>query len=156
MVVTYQLCKYSEELRELSALNLLPTNDQDPLGASPTMEAQVAGRVMADLFDDGSIFLTSFVLLNTVQHSGISKHELRLPGVQSCGCCQMTATDKTLDLGGKEHLEWHGCDLPVVQVLRRTSRALSTELAACKRSRPIRGKSDHGGTSCRTSDGRPV
>ena len=28
MVVTYQLCKYSEELRELSALNLLPTNDQ--------------------------------------------------------------------------------------------------------------------------------
>ena len=30
MVVTYQLCKHSEELRELSALNLLPTNDQDP------------------------------------------------------------------------------------------------------------------------------
>ena len=30
MVVTYQLCKYSEQLRELSALNLLPTNDQDP------------------------------------------------------------------------------------------------------------------------------
>ena len=29
-VVTYQLCKCSEELRELSALNLLPTNDQDP------------------------------------------------------------------------------------------------------------------------------
>ena len=28
--VNYQLCKYSEELRELSALNLLPTNDQDP------------------------------------------------------------------------------------------------------------------------------
>ena len=27
--------------RELSALNLLPTNDQDPLGASPTMEVQV-------------------------------------------------------------------------------------------------------------------
>ena len=27
----------------------------------------------------------------------------------------MTATDKTLDLEEKEHLEWHGCDLPVVQ-----------------------------------------
>ena len=83
MVVTYQLCKCSEELRELSAMNLLPTNEQDPSGASPTMEAQVAGRVMADMFDDGSIFLASFVLLNMVQHSGLSKHELRLPGVQS-------------------------------------------------------------------------
>ena len=30
MVVTYQLCKCSEEIRDLSALNLLPTNDQDP------------------------------------------------------------------------------------------------------------------------------
>ena len=146
MVVTYQLCKYSEELRELSALNLLPSNDQDPLGASPTMEVQVAGRVMADMFDDGSIFLASFVLLNMIQHSGISRHELRLPGVPSCGCCQMTATDKTLGVEGKEHLEWHGCDLP----------AVCTALAAFKRSRPIRGKSDHGGTSCRTSDGRPV
>ena len=37
----------------------------------------------------------------------------------------MTATDKTLDLEGREHLEWHGCDLPVVQVLRGTSRELS-------------------------------
>ena len=83
IVVTFQLCKSSEELRELSALNLLPTNEQDPLGASPTMEPQVAGRVMADMFDDGSIFLASFVLLNMVQHSGISKHELRLPGAQS-------------------------------------------------------------------------
>ena len=83
MVVTYQLCKHSEALRELSALNLLPTNEQDPLGASPTMEAQVAGRVMADMFDDGSMFLASFVLLNMVHFSGISKHESRLPGVQS-------------------------------------------------------------------------
>ena len=83
MVVTYQLCKYSEELRELFALNLLPTNDQVPLGASPTMEIQVAGRVMEDMFDDGSIFLASFVLLSMVQHSGISKYELRLHGVQS-------------------------------------------------------------------------
>ena len=83
MVVTYQLCKYSEELRELSALNLLPTNDPDPLRASPTMEAPVAGRVMGDMFDDGSVFLASFVLFNEIQHSGISKHELRLPGVQS-------------------------------------------------------------------------
>ena len=59
----------------------------------------------------------------------------------------MTATDETLDLEGKEHLEWHGCDLPVVQVFRRTSRAVCTELAASRRSRPMRGKSDHGGTS---------
>jgi len=66
----------------------------------------------------------------------------------------MTATDKTLDWEGKEHLEWHGGDLPVVQVFRKTSRAVCTELAAYKRARPIRGKSDHGGTSCRTSDGR--
>jgi len=84
MVVTCQLCKCSEELRELSALNLRPTNEQDPLGASPTMEVQVAGRVMADMFDDGSMFLASFVLVDMVQHSGISKHELRLPGIQSC------------------------------------------------------------------------
>ena len=83
MVVTYQLCKHSEELSELSALNLRTTNDPDPSGVSPTMEAPVAGRVMADMFDDGSIFLASFVLFNMVQHSGISKHELRLPGVQS-------------------------------------------------------------------------
>ena len=83
MVVTYQLCKCSDELRDLSVLNLLATNYQDPLGASPTMEVQVAGRVMADMFDDGSIFLASFVLLDMFQHSGISKHELRLPGVQS-------------------------------------------------------------------------
>ena len=61
---------------------LMPTNDLDPLRASPTMEAPVAGRVMADMYDDGSIFLALFVLLNMVQHFGISKHELRLPGVQ--------------------------------------------------------------------------
>ena len=61
----------------------------------------------------------------------------------------MTATDKTLDLEETEHLEWLGCDLPVVQVFRRTSRAVCTGLAAYKRSRPMRGKSDHGGTSCR-------
>ena len=67
MVVTSELCKCSEELRDLSALSLLPSNDQDPGGASPTTEVQVAGRVMADMFDDGSIFLASFVLLNMVQ-----------------------------------------------------------------------------------------
>ena len=110
VVVTYKLCKHSEELRELSAPNLLPTNDQDPLRESATMEVQVAGRVMADMFDDGRIFWASFVLLNMVQDSGISKHELRLPGVQSCGCCPITAIDKTLGLEGAEDLEWHGCD----------------------------------------------
>ena len=66
----------------------------------------------------------------------------------------MTATDKTLDLAGKEHLEWHGCDLLVVQAFKRTSSSVCTELAAYKRARPIRGKSDHGGTSSRTSDGK--
>ena len=74
------LVKYSEELRELSVLNMLINTHE---GASLTMEVQVAGRVMAEMFDDGSIFLTSLVLLNMVQLSGISKHELRLPGVQS-------------------------------------------------------------------------
>ena len=54
-----------------------------PMRASPTMEVQVAGRVMADMFDDGSVFLASSVLVDMVQHSGSSKHELRLPGVQS-------------------------------------------------------------------------
>ena len=49
MVATYQLHRSSEELRWLSALNVLPTNDQDPLGASPTMEAQIAARLMADM-----------------------------------------------------------------------------------------------------------
>ena len=83
MVVTYHLGKNSEGPRELSALNLLPSNDQGPLESSPTMEAEVAGRVMADMFDDGSIFPASFALLSMVQHSGISKHELRLHGVQS-------------------------------------------------------------------------
>ena len=68
----------------------------------------------------------------------------------------MTATDKTLDLEGKEHLEWDGCDLPVVQAFRSTLRAVRTELAVYKRSRHIRGKSDHGGTRCGTSDGRHV
>ena len=68
----------------------------------------------------------------------------------------MAATDKTLDLEEKEPLECHGCDLPVVQAFKRTSRAVCTELAAFKRSRPMRGKSDHGGTSCRTSDGKHV
>ena len=68
----------------------------------------------------------------------------------------MTATEKTLDLEGKKHLEWHGCDLPVGQVFRRASRSVCTELAAYKRARPMRGKSDHGDTSCRTSDGRHV
>ena len=62
MVVTYQLCKYSEELRDLSALNLLPTNEQDPLGASPTMEVPVAGRVMADMFDDGGEFQDNLIV----------------------------------------------------------------------------------------------
>jgi hypothetical protein len=68
----------------------------------------------------------------------------------------MTTPDKTLDLEGKEQIQWHGCDLPLLKVFRRTLRAVCTELAAYKRSRPIRGKSDHGGTSCRTSDGRHV
>ena len=71
----------------------------------------------------------------------------------------MTATDKTLDLEGKEHLEWHGCDLPVVQVFIELRDLSALNLLPTNEqdpSRPIRGKSDHGGTSCRTSDGRHV
>ena len=65
-------------------LNLLSTYDHPALRAIPTMEAQKAWQVMANMFDDdGSILLTSFVVLNMVKHSGISKHDLRLPGVQS-------------------------------------------------------------------------
>ena len=58
------------------------------------MEAQIVWRVMADMFDEGSLVLASLVVLNTVRHSGMSKHELRLHGAQSWACCQLTATDK--------------------------------------------------------------
>ena len=120
------------------------------------MEAQLAWRVMADMFDDGSLFLESFVVPNRVKHSGISKHELRLHGVHRRASCQMTAKDKTLDLGDKGHPEWHGCDLPVVTAFRRRSRPVCTELAADQRSIPIMSKSDPGGTTCMASDGRHV
>jgi len=68
----------------------------------------------------------------------------------------MTATDRTLDLAGKEQPEWHDCDFPVVIVIKRTSRAACTELAADNRSRPMMSKSDHGGTNWKASDGRQV
>jgi len=109
MIATDQLWQYSEEHRELTPLNLLPANDQDPLGASPTMDAPIAGRAMADMFDDCGLCLASLALGNMVQHSGISNHELRLHGAHSGGCCQMTASDETLDLEGKEHPERHDC-----------------------------------------------
>ena len=38
-------------------------NDQDPFWASPTMEAPIAWRAMADTFDDGSLLLASFIVL---------------------------------------------------------------------------------------------
>ena len=41
------------------------------------MEAQIVWRVMADMFDEGSLVLASLVVLNMVRHSGMSKHELR-------------------------------------------------------------------------------
>ena len=104
------------------------------------MEIQVAERVMADMFDDESH------LEKRVEVAWRSK--LRMLSNDS--------NRQNVDLEEEEHLEWHGCDLPVVQVFRRTSRAVCTELAAYKRSRPMRGMSDHGGTSCRTSDGRHV
>ena len=68
----------------------------------------------------------------------------------------MTATDRTLDLAGKEQPEWHDCDLPVLRVIKRTSKAACTELAAYKRSKPMMSKSDHGGTNWKASDGRQV
>ena len=73
------------------------------------MEAQIVWRVMADMFDEGSLVLASLVVLNMVRHSGMSKHELRLHVVQNWACCQLTATDKRLDVEGKEHSEWHDC-----------------------------------------------
>ena len=52
--------------------------------------------------------------------------------------------------------EWHDCDLAVLIMITRTSRAACTELAAYKRSKPIMSKSDHGGTHWKASDGRQV
>ena len=45
------------------------------------MEAQIGWRVMANMFDERSLVLASLVVLNTVRHSGMSKHELRLHDV---------------------------------------------------------------------------
>ena len=84
MIVTDLLRQCSEEHRVLSALNLLSMYDHVPLRASPTMEAQKAWQVMADMFDDdGSILLPSFDVLNMVKRSGVSIHELRFHGVHS-------------------------------------------------------------------------
>ena len=47
------------------------------------METPITLRVMADMFDGGSLFLTSFIVLNMVIRDGISKHELRFHGGQS-------------------------------------------------------------------------
>ena len=58
------------------------------------MEEPIAWRAMADRFDDGSLFPGSFVALDMVKHSGISKYELRLQGValpSSGAHCQLTA-----------------------------------------------------------------
>ena len=72
IIVTDLLPQYSEEHRVLSALNLLSIYDHDPSRAIPTMEAQKAWQVMADMFDDdGSILLPSFDVLNMVTHSGV-------------------------------------------------------------------------------------
>ena len=84
MIVTDLLRQYSEEHRVMSALNLLSINDHDQSRAIPTMEAQMAWQVMADMFnDDGRVLLASFDVLNMVTHSGVSKHELRFHGVHS-------------------------------------------------------------------------
>jgi len=84
MIVTDLLRQCSEEHRVLSALNLLSIYDHPALRAIPTMEAQKAWQVMANMFDDdGSILLTSFVVLNMVKHSGVQKHELRFHGVHN-------------------------------------------------------------------------
>ena len=78
MIVTDLLRQCSEELR------VLFINDHDPLRAIPTMEAQKAWQVIADMFDDdGSILLPSFDVLNMVKRSGVSRHELRFHGIHS-------------------------------------------------------------------------
>ena len=84
MIVTDLLRQYSEEHRVMSALNLLSINDHDALRANPTMEAQMAWQVMANMFDnDGSILMASFDVVNMVKHCRVSKHELRMHGVHS-------------------------------------------------------------------------
>jgi len=66
---------------------------------------QIAWRVMADMFDDGSILLPSYVVLIMFNHFGISNDELRLHGTHRGASCQMIATDKTLDLEEKNVLQ---------------------------------------------------
>ena len=117
MIVTYPFWLWSQELQKLPALNLLPRNDQDPWWASPTTEAPIGRRVM----QTGSMRLASFwddllfwPWYNTLQYQ---KHELRFHGVHSWACCQMTATDRTLDLAEKKQPEWRDWNLPVVTVL---------------------------------------
>ena len=84
MIVTELLRESSEEQPVLPALNLLPINDHNASWPLPTMEAQMAWQVMADMFDDdGGILLASFPVLNMVKHSGVQKHELRKHGVHS-------------------------------------------------------------------------
>ena len=84
MIVTDLLPQYSEDHRVLSALNSLPIRDQHLSRPRPSMKAQVAWQVMADMFDgDGGILLASFDVLNMVTHSGVSKHELRFHGAHS-------------------------------------------------------------------------
>ena len=84
MIVTDLLPQYSEDHRVLSALNSLPIRDQDLSRLLPSMKAQMAWQVMADMFDgDGGILLASFDVLNMVKHSGVSKHELTFHGVHS-------------------------------------------------------------------------
>jgi len=61
------------------------------------METPIQWPVMADMFDDGSHFLASRVFPNMVKHSGW--HDFH-----SWACCQISATDKTLDLEEKNIL----------------------------------------------------
>ena len=82
--MTEVLRQCSEKHRGLSALNLLSIKDHDALRANPTMEAQMAWQVMADMFnDDGSVLLASFDVVHMVKHCRVSRHELRFHGVHS-------------------------------------------------------------------------
>ena len=117
------------------------------------MEVQVAGRVIADMFDDGSMFLASFVLLDMFQHSGISKHELSCLAFKAEDALKRQQQTKRWIWQRKKILSGRVVTYQLCkhsEALRELS-ALCTEIAACKRSRPTRGKSDHGG-----SDGRHV
>jgi hypothetical protein len=69
MILALQLWKKLEEHRELSALSLAPLQTTEfQYYESPTMKAQLAWRVMVDMFDDDSMLMAVPVVLNVFNH----------------------------------------------------------------------------------------